>query len=65
MPRRLSHVLFPLILALSLPFHSSAQDASTGAIRGNVVDPDGHQVARSTVTLLNVATGIVVSGLHK
>ena len=62
MPRRLSRVLFPLVLALSLPSRSVAQDASTGAIRGSVVDPDGNRVARATITLLNVATGIVVSG---
>ena len=62
MPRRLSRVLFPLVLALSLPSRSVAQDASTGAIRGSVVDPDGNRVARATITLLNVGTGIVVSG---
>jgi hypothetical protein len=62
MPRLVSRILFVLVLAFSLPVQSAAQDASTGAIRGSVVDPDGNRVARSTVTLLNVATGIVLSG---
>lgn len=35
-----------------------AQDGSTGAIRGAVVDPSGRSIAGATVALMNDATGI-------
>jgi hypothetical protein len=35
-----------------------AQDGSTGAIRGTVVDPSGRSIAGATVALMNDATGI-------
>ncbi|PYV56160.1 MAG: hypothetical protein DMG96_42500 [Acidobacteria bacterium] len=34
-----------------------AQDSSTGAIRGTVLDPSGNRVAGATLALVNDATG--------
>ena len=34
-----------------------AQDSSTGAIRGTVLDPDGGFIAGATVAIANAATG--------
>ena len=35
-----------------------AQDGSTGAIRGTVLDPSGNRIAGATVALVNDATGV-------
>ena len=49
------------VLIFALPLRS--QDASTGAIRGTVVDPDGHAVAYATVAIVNAATGATRSAV--
>lgn len=59
MSRRSCLVVIFFACALTLP--SLSQDASTGALRGTVTDPDGNRVQGATVTLLRVDTGIVVS----
>ncbi len=51
---RLARTFILLLLASSV----LAQDASTGAIRGNVSDASGARIAGATVTLVNVATGL-------
>ena len=48
-------LLVPVFL-LTAPLVCS-QDASTGAIRGSVVDPDGRPIAAATIALVNSATG--------
>jgi hypothetical protein len=60
--RRLSALLIEIcfvgfFLTLFLNLQSAAQDASTGAIRGTVLDPDGGLVAGATVAIVNAATG--------
>jgi len=42
-------------LIFAVPLRS--QDASTGAIRGAVLDPDNHPVAYATGAIVNIATG--------
>jgi hypothetical protein len=61
MPRLAFRILFVLFSVLFLSVHPAAQDASTGAIRGTVIDPDGNRITGAAVTLVNVGTGIVVS----
>ncbi len=46
--------LLPCFFLASQAF---AQDGSTGAIRGTVLDPDGGLIAGATVAIVNVATG--------
>jgi len=53
--RILSSALF--ICLLSLATTAPAQDASTGAIRGTVVDAAGSRVAGATVVFVDAATG--------
>jgi len=45
-----------LFFLLSVPLVRT-QDASTGAIRGSVLDPDGRAIAAVTVAVRNPATG--------
>jgi Carboxypeptidase regulatory-like domain len=61
--RRLFAHVFGICLLLSAlifflnPCGGFAQDASTGAIRGTVLDPDSGLVAGATVAIVNTATG--------
>jgi hypothetical protein len=63
MPRFLSWIcrcglLFALaILLLALAMPGVAQDASTGAIRGTVVDPSGRRMVDVSIVLVDSATG--------
>lgn len=55
--RRATRVLILLAtLVLAPPLHS--QDASTGAIRGTVLDPDGRPVSAATVAVVSTTTGV-------
>jgi hypothetical protein len=45
------------IAALIFGVPPRSQDASTGAIRGVVLDHDGHTIAYATVAIVNTATG--------
>jgi hypothetical protein len=56
---RISILVFSLLVVP--PLHS--QDASTGAIRGVVLDPDARPVAAATVAVVNTATGAHRSAL--
>ena len=56
-PARLAIFFATLIFACPLP----AQDASTGAIRGTVLDPDGRAVASATVAIVSTTTGLARS----
>lgn len=50
-----------LILALTfacVAFTCSAQDVSTGAIRGIVLDASSGRIAKASVVLVNEATGV-------
>src|SRR6266571_2798897 len=47
-----------LIAALAFPLCCLAQDASTGAIQGIVLDPSNSRIAGATVALVNDATGL-------
>jgi len=49
-------VLFAVHLFFSLP--APGQDASTGAIRGTVLDPEGGLIAGASVAIVNAATGL-------
>jgi hypothetical protein len=42
-------------LLLSIVVHS--QDASTGAIRGTILDPSGGRIAGASIALINNSTG--------
>jgi hypothetical protein len=48
---------FVYLAAVFFVFPCLAQDGSTGAIRGVVLDPVGRRVSRATVALVNNATG--------
>ncbi len=52
--RLLAFIFAALLLALPC----LSQDASTGAIRGTVLDPSGKTIAGATVALVNDATGL-------
>ena len=54
---RLIVVSFVCLFVVSATLLTFAQDASTGAIRGTVLDPDGGLIAGATVAVVNVATG--------
>src|SRR4029079_673670 len=54
-------IFLMLVFVLSLKTDSRAQDASTGAIRGSVVDPDGKRIVGASVTLVNTSNGMVAS----
>jgi hypothetical protein len=47
-----------IFAALLLALPCLAQDASTGVIRGTVLDPSGKTIAGATVALVNDATGL-------
>jgi hypothetical protein len=49
-------VIFFATSVFAWPLH--AQDASTGAIRGTVLDPDGRAVASATVAIVSSTTGL-------
>ena len=49
---RWSRVVFVLLLAVS----AAAQDASTGAVKGTVLDASGGAIPDATVVLINVRT---------
>src|SRR5712691_6238103 len=36
----------------------AAQDASTGALSGTVIDPDGGRIAAASIVVVNAATGL-------
>jgi hypothetical protein len=57
MPRlsSLRYAALPLIFLLAIS--ASAQDASTGAIRGTVSDPAGRRIVDASIALANSATG--------
>lgn len=48
---------FSLLLVLLLALSASAQDASTGALRGAVTDANGGVIPGATIVLVNAATG--------
>jgi hypothetical protein len=56
---RIAIAIASLIFAVPL----RSQDASTGAIRGTVLDPDNHPVAYATVAIVNTATGATRSAI--
>src|SRR5258708_32766165 len=50
--------LFSCLLLLFIVVNTvRAQDATTGAIRGTVLDPLGGRVPQATIVLVNIATG--------
>lgn len=49
-------VIFFTTFVLAWPLR--AQDASTGAIRGTVLDPDGRAVGSATVAIVSTTTGL-------
>src|ERR1700690_1028705 len=60
MSRRLSlydrrYALWFVFFLFVLP--ASAQDASTGAIRGTVIDSSGSRIANASIALVNATTG--------
>src|SRR5437868_1293695 len=56
---RIAIVLGFLLLSVRL----LSQDASTGAIRGTVLDPDGRPIAQATVAIVSPASGMSRSAL--
>ncbi len=61
LPRLFWIALALAALIFAVPLRS--QDTSTGAVRGNVLDPDGHAVAYATVAIVNSATGATRSAV--
>ena len=62
-PQRLRVCVRALLTLLVLsPFLAAAQDASTGAIRGNVLDASGSRISKASVVIANTATGFRYSG---
>jgi hypothetical protein len=55
---RISFVGISLLIVLCLPLTPLAQTATTAAVSGTVTDAQGARVARATVKLTDVATGI-------
>jgi len=51
-----------ITLFLALTYTALAQDASTGAIRGTVLDSSGSRIANASVVIANTATGFRYSG---
>ncbi len=51
------HFVF-IVATILLALRCLVQDASTGAIRGTVLDPSGKSIAGATVALVNDATGL-------
>ncbi len=51
-----------LLLASFAPSFVHSQDASTGAIRGVVMDATSSRIASASVTVINLATGLKPSG---
>src|SRR5580704_12959368 len=54
---------FFIFILISLAAKAPAQDASTGAIRGTVVDAAGSRVAAATVVFVDAATGFRYSAI--
>src|SRR5437868_6630703 len=65
MPSALRHFARVAIVLGCLLFNVRvlSQDASTGAIRGTVLDPDGRPIAQATVAIVSPASGISRSAL--
>ena len=66
MPRSLrsfARVLFFGVAFLLLAPLVRPQDASTGAIRGTVLDPDARPVPSATIAVVNSATGASYSAV--
>ncbi len=57
LPLRTEILFLVLVGLLLLAFRSYAQDASSGALRGVVYDPDGGRIAGATVTVVGSFTG--------
>jgi hypothetical protein len=49
--------LLTIFAILTMASGLAAQDASTGAIRGIVLDPDGRAVSAATIAVVNASTG--------
>ena len=58
----MNQVALHLVIACSLLTAVSAQDASTGAIRGTVSDSSGAPIPAASVTLIAIANGMERSG---
>src|SRR5215470_3769101 len=54
----MSRCVFSLVVLTAVSSACFAQDSSTGAIRGTVLDPSGRTIAGASVALANDATGI-------
>src|SRR5437667_2137710 len=52
-----------LLLVLVLATLACAQDASTGSLRGVVVDPDSRSIAAASIIVVNAATGLRYSAI--
>src|SRR5437868_10465130 len=65
MPSALRHFARVAIVLGCLLFNVRvlSQDASTGAIRGTVLDPDGRPIAQATVAIVSAASGMSRSAL--
>jgi hypothetical protein len=65
MPSTLRHFARVAIVLGFLLFNVRvlSQDASTGAIRGTVLDPDGRPIAQATVAIVSIASGMSRSAL--
>jgi len=61
MPRTSFSRLVVLATILILAQLTHSQDASTGALRGTVFDPDGRPLPAATVALVSAATGTIYS----
>ena len=55
--RSIARVLFLVLTFLLIAPLVRPQDASTGAIRGTVLDPDARPVPSATIAVVNSATG--------
>lgn len=53
----MSRCIFSLVVLAAISSACLAQDSSTGAIRGSVLDPSGRSIAGASVVLANDATG--------
>jgi Carboxypeptidase regulatory-like domain len=57
-------LIFALLVSflLILPSAAFAQSLTTGGIAGTITDPSGAAVQNATITLKNIATGVVTTG---
>ena len=55
--------LLTVLVIIFLTPGLAAQDASTGAIRGSVLDPEGRPISAATVAVVNASTGARHSAL--